>query len=202
MMSQRLSFVAATAIAVALVIGCATGESEQGTLYDLGPLDKQQAAALPALPPIGIAEIQAPAWLDATRVFFRLNYANSQQLRPYAHARWTMTPAQLLLQRLKARIGQAGGVALSDSHGATNVPVLRIEADDFTQHFDAPGQSRAHVALRASVFRGRTLVAHKSFQQQAPAPSADAAGGAHALAVASDATIADMVAWLGALNLK
>lgn len=202
MMSQRFSIAAAIAVAVALLAGCATSASEQATLYDLGPLEQQQAATLPALPPIGIAEIQTPAWLDATRVFFRLNYANSQQLRPYAHARWTMTPAQLLLQRLKARIAQAGGVALSDSHGATNVPVLRIEADDFTQHFDAPRQSQAHVALRASVFRGRTLVAHRSFRQQAPAPSADAAGGARALAAASDAVIADMVTWLGALNLQ
>lgn len=201
-MNRIFSHAAAVAIAAALIAGCAAGRSEQAALYDLGPLETRQTAALPALPPIGIAEIQAPAWLDATRVFFRLNYANSHELRPYAYARWTMAPAQLLLQRLKARIAQAGGVALSDSHGAANVPALRIEVDDFTQHFDAPGQSHARVVLRASVFRGRTLVAHRSFRQQAPAPSADAAGGARALAVASDAVIADMVAWLGGLNLQ
>lgn len=201
-MNRFFSLAAAIAVAAALIAGCATSASEQAALYDLGPLEKQQAGALPALPPIGIAEIQAPAWLDATRVFFRLNYANAQQLRPYAHARWTMAPAQLLLQRLKARIAQGGGIALSDSHGAANVPVLRIEVDDFTQHFDAPGQSHAQVALRASVFRGRTLVAHRSFQQQAPAPSADAPGGAQALAAASDAAIADLATWLGTLKLQ
>lgn len=189
-------------LALLMTAGCASSPSEPATLYDFGPVRAHQAGSLPALPPISIAEIQGPAWLDSTLIFFRLNYANGQQPRPYAQARWTMPPAQLLLQQLKARIAQAGGVALAASHGATNVPVLRIEADDFTQNFDAPGSSSAQVGLRASVFRGRTLVAHKSFNRQAPAPSADAAGGAQALAAASDAAIADMIVWLGTLDLK
>ncbi|HJV74615.1 MAG TPA: ABC-type transport auxiliary lipoprotein family protein [Noviherbaspirillum sp.] len=194
-----------------LLAGCAAGRGETASLYDFGPLPAQQSGAqsalpastpLPPLPPISIAEIQVPAWLDSTHIYYRLNYANSQQPRPYAHARWTMTPAQLLLQHLKARISQAGGVALAASHGAANIPVLRIEADDFTQNFDAPAQSSAQVILRASVFRGRTLIAHKSFVMRAPAPAADAAGGAQALAAASDAAVTDMILWLAKLDLK
>lgn len=198
-----IAFIAsAIATASVLLAGCAAGNATPATLYDLGPLQTRSEPAPPALPAISIAEIQMPAWLDSTQFFFRLNYANSQQPRPYAHARWTMTPAQLLLQRLKAHISQAGGIALAASHGATDAPVLRIEADDFTQSFATPGQSAAQVALRASVFKGRTLVAHKNFLRQAPAPSADAAGGARALAAASDAAIADMIDWLGTQDLK
>lgn len=191
-----------------LLSGCAAGRGELASLYDFGPLPAQQSGAqsslptLPPLSPISIAEIQVPAWLDSTHIYYRLNYANGQQPRPYAHARWTMTPAQLLLQRLKVRIAQAGGVALAASHGATNIPVLRIEADDFTQSFDAPAQSSAQVVLRASVFRGRTLIAHKSFIRQAPSQAADAGGGAQALAAASDAAITDLILWLATLDLK
>lgn len=202
-MGIHLRVIAACAAAALLALpGCSTvGETGQAALYDLGPLPGN-GPALPALPPLSVAGVQVPAWLDNSVMVYRLHYANSQQPRPYSLARWAMTPGQLLTQRLKARIAQAGGVALSASDGALEVPVLRIEADDFSQHFESPAQSTAHVALRASVFRGRALVAQRSFAQQVPAPSPDAAGGAAALAKASDAAIADVVAWLHALPLK
>lgn len=193
-------------VSVLLFTGCAAGRPDAGTLYDLGPLgtrgSQNDARPLPALPPISIAEIHVPAWLDGTMMYFRLNYANSQQPRPYAQARWTMAPAQLLLHHLKSRIAHAGGVVLSAADGASGVPLLRIEADDFTQNFDSPGTSTGQVTLRASVFRGRTLVAQKTFHKQAPAPAADAVGGASALAAASDAAITDLIVWLDTLGLK
>lgn len=184
------------------VVGCAAGRPEAATMYDFGPARIAATAPLPSLPPISIAEFQVPAWLDSTMIFFRLNYANDQQVRPYAQTRWTMTPAQLLAQRLKSRIAQAGGIALSAADGATNVPMLRIEADDFTQAFETPEKSSGRVALRASVFKGRTLVAQKTVMKSAPASSPDAAGGASALAAASDAAIVELIVWLGTLPLK
>lgn len=185
----------------ALLAGCATN-TDSTTLYDFGPLHTVPGAtSLPALPPISVAEIGTPAWLDSTMMFFRLNYANAQQPRPYANSRWTMPPTQLFAQRLKSRIAQAGGAALPASDGALNVPVLRIEADDFMQMFDAPGRSNAQVGLRAALFNGRTLIAQKAFVKQAPAPTADAAGGARAMAAASDAIITEMMTWLATLPL-
>lgn len=203
-MKKFTPVIAALAACAVLLSGCAfVGKSESATLYDLGPLRVQQdKTALPALPPVSIAGVQVPVWLDTSMMFYRLNYANSQQPRPYSQARWTMTPGQLLTQHLKARIAQAGGVALAASDGALDVPVLRIEADDFTQHFDSPEQSTGRVVLRASLFRGRTLIAQRSFLRQAPTPTPDAAGGAAALAAASDAVIADIIQWLHGLPLK
>jgi cholesterol transport system auxiliary component len=52
------------------------------------------------------------------------------------------------------------------------------------------------------VLNGRRLLAQKTFTRQAPAPTADASGGARALADASEAVIADMVTWLAGLPLK
>lgn len=187
-----------------LLPGCAVGsKAESAALYDFGPLKTQQGnTTLPALPPISIAAVQVPVWLDSNMMFYRLNYANAQQPRPYSQARWTMTPAQLLTQQLKARIAQAGGIALAASDGAQDVPILRIEADDFSQHFTSPAESTAQVALRASLYRGRSLLAQRSFAHHSPSGSADAPGGAAALAAASDAAIADIIRWLHGLPLK
>ncbi|GIZ50742.1 lipoprotein [Noviherbaspirillum aridicola] len=185
----------------ALLSACA-GAPQRPTLYDLGPLPAHARQALPALPPVAVAAVAAPPWLDSNRMFYRLNYDQPQQPLPYANARWTMSPAQLLLQRIKARIADAGGAPLAAAEGALNVPVLRLETDDFSQVFDSREASRGQVSLRASVYRGRTLLAHKSFARQVPAPSADAGGGAAALAAATDAVTGDLIAWLGTLPLK
>jgi cholesterol transport system auxiliary component len=204
-MRKIILLIAALPFLVAITSCAVVGKQDPVTLYDLGPLRTKESATsptLPNLPPIRIAEIGTPAWLDSKAIYFRLNYANELQPRPYAGSRWTMPPAQLLTQHLKLRVAYGGGVILNTSDGALNVPVLRIEADDFTQNFDAPGQSSGQVGLRASVFKGRTLVAQKTFVRQAPAPSADAAGGVKALAVASDAVLADLIRWLGTLDLK
>lgn len=193
----------------ALLSACAVvSRPESAALYDLGPLRTSTStatatgAALPALPPISVAEIGVPNWLDRPTIFYRLEYANGQQPRPYTQARWTMPPAQLLQQHLKARIAQAGGAVLSPTDGANNVPVLRIEVDTFTQSFTTPEQSTGIVGLRASVFKGRNLLAQRSFSREAPAPSANAEGGVRALAAASDAAIVDTMMWLGTLDLK
>jgi cholesterol transport system auxiliary component len=185
-----------------LLAGCAAMHSESPTLFDFGPLRVQPGTPLPALEPVSIAEIAVPSWLDRPLMFYRMNYANDQQPHSYAHSRWTMPPAQLIAQRLKSRIAQAGGVALSAADGAIGVPVLHIDVDDFTQTFDAPGHSAGTVALRASTFNGQMLIAQKTFTRQAPAPTPDAEGGARALAQATDAAIADVMQWLATLQQK
>jgi cholesterol transport system auxiliary component len=187
---------------VLLLAGCAVTRQESSTLFDLGPLRMQSGTPLPALDPVSIAEIAVPTWLDRPLMFYRMNYANDQQPHSYAHSRWTMPPAQLIAQRLKSRIAQAGGVALSAADGAIGVPVLHIDVDDFTQTFDAPGHSAGMVALRASAFNGPVLIAQQTFSRQAPAPTPDAEGGARALAQASDDAIADVMQWLATLQQK
>lgn len=187
----------------ALAAGCAT-RSEPLALYDFGPLRADQAnGSNPGgLPPLSVAEINTPAWLDSQLMYFRLSYANQQQTRPYANSRWSMPPLQLFGQRLKARIAQAGGVVLSATDGAAGLPVLRLDADDMMQNFDSASHSTVQISLRASVFNGRSLLAQKTFSRQAAAPSADAAGGAAAMAAASDALIDDMLHWLAVLPKK
>jgi cholesterol transport system auxiliary component len=74
-----------------------------------------------------------------------------------------------------------------------------LEADEFSQNFDSATRSSASVSLRASVFRNHKLVDQRTFSRRSQADSADAPGGARALATASDAVAADILAWLATL---
>lgn len=195
-------FLATLLVSAGLVAGCAASKAVDASVYDLGSLGPTTTPVGSAIPPMTIADVTSAPWLDSQMMYFRLSYANDQQPRPYATSRWSMPPPQLLAQRIKARMAQAGMSVLSGSDGAINAPMLRIEADDFSQRFDSPGSSEVHVAWRASVFNGRLLLAQKTFDQQRPATGADAAGGARALATTTDALIGDMMAWLATLPAK
>ncbi|HEX2604587.1 MAG TPA: ABC-type transport auxiliary lipoprotein family protein [Oxalicibacterium sp.] len=196
---------AALMLAVGLLLSACAAKPDNSSTYDLGPLRAVSSAAssaAPALPAISVGEVRVPAWLDSPRMFYRLNYANDQQPRAYADSKWAMPPGQLFVQRLKSRLSQAGGVVVPASDGALNLPVLYIEADDFSQVFDRADRSSAHIAIRASLFDGRFLRAQKMFVRDIPADTSDARGGVAALATASDAIIDDIAAWLANLPPK
>lgn len=188
-------------LACLLFSGCADIKKPQPGLFDLGLAPPAALPAAPALPPLALADIDAPQWLDSPAIFYRLNYASQHQPRPYANSRWSMPPARLFEQRLKARLAQAGGTLLSVSDGAVGVPVLRLEAEEFSQVFTSAGQSEGLVAMRLSVLDGRRLLGHQRFLRRAPAPSADVQGGVAALADATDLVITDMLQWLAGLGL-
>ncbi|MGV3742758.1 MAG: ABC-type transport auxiliary lipoprotein family protein [Burkholderiaceae bacterium] len=198
---SRYTFLVASILL--LLAGCAINEPPPASqAFDLGPARMEKTADMPKLPALSVAHVDAPSWLDSTRMFYRLGYSNAQQPRQYAGNRWITPPAQLFEQRLKSRLGQSGGMVLSASAGAMRIPVLQIEIDEFTQVFESPGQSAAHVTVRAAVIDNRILIAQQTFVKQVPAPTADAPGGVRALADASDAVIADMMKWLAQLPLK
>jgi cholesterol transport system auxiliary component len=186
-------------LACLLFTSCTSMKKPQPGLFDLGLAPP--AATIPALPPLALADVDTPEWLDSPAIFYRLNYASQHQPRPYANSRWSMPPAQLFAQRLKSRIVQGGSTLLSASDGAVGVPVLRLEAEEFSQVFTSAGQSEGLVAMRLSVLDGRRLLGQKSFLRRAPAPSADVEGGVAALAAASDAVIDDILQWLAGLGL-
>jgi cholesterol transport system auxiliary component len=191
-----------SALLSVLLAACSLDRPHLSTssLYDLGTPPAADKT-LPAVK-VSVAEINPAAWLDTQAIFYRRLDVNDQQPRAYAQNRWVIPPAQLLTQRLKARIAQAGGIAASAADNPDNLSTLKIEADDFSQVFESPAKSRGQVALRASVLNGRTLIAQKTFLAQAPAPSNDPEGGARALSTAGDTAIADIIVWLSTLPLK
>jgi cholesterol transport system auxiliary component len=169
-------------------------------VYDFGPGLTAKPAAVPAqaLPPLLLADIEAPAAFDGTAVLFRLAYADVQQLRPYAQARWSMPPAQLVRQPLRDQLSQQR-VVLNPAEGPAAY-ILRLELEEFTQVFETPDRSVGLVRLRATLLEnagGRErLVAQRRFIVQRPAPSADAPGGVRALTAATAAAVEEIGQWL------
>jgi cholesterol transport system auxiliary component len=193
--------IAVLAAAGLLLSGCASQKGEPTTQFDFGPAMPPVTAAAP-IGAIVITDATGSSALENERMFYRLSYADALQARSYANSRWTANPLQMMTQRLKTRIAQSGAKVLSETDASNGIPILRIDVDEFVHDFRSAAQSEGQVALRASVFKGHVLVDQRSFARTTAAGRADAAGGARALAASTDAIAADIVAWLGTMNLN
>lgn len=191
-------------VSVTLLAGCASTKTHDGTTYDFGPsAPLQQATAAPAaMPAIVVMDATGPSALENERMYYRLNYADALQARTYANSRWAGNPLQMLTQRVKTRLAQSGMKVLSATDASTGVPLLRVEVDDFVHAFTGANQSEGQLTLRASLFNDHRLVDQRSFTRATPAPSADAPGGARALAASTDVVAADILAWLATLDTR
>ena len=190
-------------LACALILaGCASSRnSTPNTVFDFGPATPNaQASAPAAIKAIVVMDATGPAVLDNERMYYRLAYADALEARTYAHSRWSGNPLALVTQRIKTRLAQSGMKVLSATDASTGIPILRMEVDDFSHAFASASQSEGHLTLRASLFNDHRLVDQRSFNRNTPAASADAAGGARALASSTDAVAADILAWLAALQ--
>ena len=152
--------------------------------------------------PLVIYDVSAPAWLDSPSIYYRLAYEDAARPQAYADSRWVASPAELIATRLRGRLAASGkGGIVHPADGARASYALRVELNEFTQVFDAPGQSRAVVRMRASVLGSRALIAQKNFNVERSVGTPDAEGGVRALIAASDEALDQLVAWTVA-NLK
>jgi cholesterol transport system auxiliary component len=198
--SAAAAVLAGTLIVGALLGGCAAPASRV-VVYDFGPGATQPVPAnrMAPLQPLLLADVQAAAALDSNALLYRLAYADARQLRPYAQARWSMPPAQLLRQRLRELLGQRRSVLSATDPVPPGTLVLRLELEEFSHLFSTAQASAGLLRVRATLGRSGTpakLLAQTSFVQQQPSASADAAGGALALAQATDALQPQLEAWL------
>ncbi len=165
------------------------------TDYDLGP---QPVSTLKS--PLGaprallLAATTAPPALGSQEMRYRLTYAQALQPRTYTLARWSMAPAQLVHQRLRRQLAADGW--LIGSHNGTTTPALHIELDAFEQVFDTPELSHGLVQMQVSLRSGSATLAQHSIEGRANATSANAAGGAEAMAAATDDALAQLRTWL------
>ena len=189
----------AVALAFSVLAGCAGNQAAFANVrYDLGPAPQQVATSGP-MPVVKVLDVTAPATLTSDKLIYRLSYADAQQTASYANSRWTMTPSELLTQRLRDALSQRGTV-LTGSDGVS-APVLKVDLNEFEQVFDSQTQSHGEVTARATLIHRGKVLAQRTFVASAPASSADAAGGAQALAAASDDLVAQITTWLGAQAL-
>lgn len=207
--TRRARAAASAGLALLLLAGCGALPDKPAhiALYDFGPGPLAPAApSAQPLPPITLADLDTSASrLEGTALNYRLGYDDPQMLRPYAGSRWTQPPLQLLRQRLRDALGtqrtvlgtlEAGNLARE----GRGIDVLRISLDEFSHYFESPAASTGLVRVRATLVRGspsgEQVLGQRVFAVQRPAPSADAAGGARALAAASEAAIGEIVQWV------
>ena len=198
----------ASALFYCVVLGLSACSSLQpqprATVYDFGPgaVSVPPANRMAQRPALVLSDVEASAALDSTAVLYRLAYSDAQQLRPYAHARWSMSPVQLLRQRLREQLALHRPVLNAAQGVVVGKPALNLhlDLDEFSQLFDSAQQSSGLVRLRATLGQGdegvERLVAQRSFVVQRPASSADAPGGVRALTQATDALIEEIELWL------
>ena len=211
-------------LALLTLAGCSAlpDKPVRPVLYDFGPgaVAVQPSTQQAPLPAVALEDITTVGGaLDNTALLYRLNYTNEQQLRPYAGARWTTPPAQLVRQRLREKLserrpvfGARDALALSRPvvPGVRSLPFdgtpevlplrLRLELEEFSHLFTAPEASVGVIRLRATLIDmsrgGERLVGQRSIIAQRPATTMDAPGGVRALTAATDAAIAELDEWL------
>jgi cholesterol transport system auxiliary component len=189
---SRLALIAASC---SLLIACATPQPPAPkAVYDFGAVLSIPAPSSPIrTTAVALPEIEASASLDSPALLYRLQYNNTQQLLPYASARWSTTPAQLVRVRVRDVLSAQGPVLISDGIAPF---VLRLELDEFSHVFDTPETSFGLVRLRASLMKNDLLIAQTNLIANAPASSQDAAGGVKALTSATDDAVRQLAAWL------
>jgi len=181
-------------LALGVLSGCAGTPSALSDIrYDFGPATPPATSG--TMPAVKVLDVTAPDPLNSDRLNYRLNYADAHQLASYANSHWTMPPSQLLTQRLRTALSSRGTV-LTGADGV-RAPVLRIDLQEFEQAFDGRDESHGAVTARVTLLQDGKVLGQRTFIARAPASSSDAAGGARALAAASDDLVAQVAAWLG-----
>lgn len=172
--------------------------------FDLGPPLALASSTTATGPALALDSVQSNAAIDGTAVVYRLMYSgDGQQPRPYAKARWSMSPPQLVSQRLREAFAAQRPVV---EVGAGLAPVeLRTQLDEFAQVFSAPGASEGVVRMRLTLIatgaQATRLLGQHTVVVRKPAPTPDAAGGVSALRAATDDAVQQAVAWVQSVPL-
>jgi cholesterol transport system auxiliary component len=189
-MKGRVRFVAiCTGIAAIAVTACSIAPTTAATtLYDFGPTSGGGVLIATLI----TVRVQAPPWLNTTGIVYRLEYRDPARVASYRDSRWAASPAELLAERIRQQASRGSR--------APHTAGLRVDVEEFCQAFSSPERSRAVVRARGALVdltSGRVL-RHRAFAVEVDAESADAAGGAHALARAAQQMTESLLSWVAA----
>lgn len=158
----------------------------------------EKRARLPVT--VRVAPVQTPQWLDSRELYYQLLYSNPGTLSAYSESRWLATPPTMLESLLVEELARAGrwrAVVGSDTDTLADYTV-QLHLSQFQQVFKSRNESYGLLSARGSLIdvRRDSVIAQRTFRFEVVAPSADAAGGAHALSKASQDLIAALEKWL------
>jgi cholesterol transport system auxiliary component len=101
-----------------------------------------------------------------------------------------------MTDRLRSRFAALAQGVVAPGFSVRSDYTLRVELEDFSQHFDGASQSRAVLRARATLLdsEGRKLLAQRAFEV-ARSASPNAPGAVKALTEATDVFIEDVAKW-------
>lgn len=188
----------ASLVLAVVLAGCSIErpESAVATAYDLGPPPSYKRSNPALAGTVMIAPVRAPQWLDDAGIVYRLLYEDALRTHTYAMSKWAAEPASLVTDRLRSRFAALAQGVVAPGFSVRSDYTLRIELEDFSQHFDGASQSRAVLRARATLLdtEGRRLLAQRVFEVERPAP-ANAPGAVKALTEATDVFLEDVGKW-------
>ncbi len=144
------------------------------------------AGGIRKFPPRSLT-VRAAAPFDGVEMHYRLAWRNAAELSAFTQSRWAATPAELLRKQLLRASGE--GLAKCG---------VEIELQEFSQVFASPQASEAKIELQASLAGPKGRIAARSWRISEPNGGAEAAGGAAALARATDAAVGEIAGWVAA----
>lgn len=141
--------------------------------------------------------------LDTTTAGFydtdQLVFSRSAGTRgQYQFARWTERPGKRFADLLRARLDHLGRYHVATS-GAYVRGDLMLDTRLIEFYHDAtrePGQVRLELRAEVVDLKQRTLLGRRTFEQQVPVTTYDAAGAAQASSQAVSRVLDDLSAWL------
>ncbi|MGZ8251993.1 MAG: ABC-type transport auxiliary lipoprotein family protein [Methylophilaceae bacterium] len=157
-------------------------------VYDFGlPAQVGQ----PLVAKVAVDEVTAADAVNHQQIRYRLNYDNPSRVYSYTESRWAATPAELLTGRLASLIQQDAKLPAC---------ALKLKVEVFDHVFSSPAASTAVVQLSALLWdkKSRKVVATQAIAESEVAQTANARGGAKALAQASESATLKAVAWANA----
>jgi cholesterol transport system auxiliary component len=186
---------AVMSLAVLALAGCGplVSRPPAPALHDLG----SARASLQRIAGLRSIEVRSPSWLDGSAMHYRLAYESATRRDVYAFSRWAASPPEMLTVALRQMLQ-------TDDSSTGPGCRLRVDIDEFIQHYDRPDSARALLSGRAvlSDVRGQRVLASLPFAISEPATGADAAAGVAASARAVDALGAQLAGWFTSSPMK
>lgn len=187
---------------VLLATGCATSVSWQAP-YDITPPHPAPLASTTGstamLPVLRLRQVSAVHWLETDSYQYHLLYQDPQRLLAYRDARWIGTPPQMIASRLQRQLEESGQwrAVLTPLSRGSSVWLLQVRLTDFVVNFSGPDAGAALVAGTATLVKTADyqVVAQRHFRFTGTLPSANAQGGAKAMATASARFVRAVSSW-------
>jgi len=195
---MRTARVAVAGALVTALAGCVSLGSQEPQRYYV--LDAPAAKAAPARTARAATLLVTPTTASTFYDMQDIAYSRAPGARAYyQYHSWTDRPGRRLTELLVARLERDGAftavaAVVAGVHGDY---ILNTHLTEF-YHDAAVAPGSARVVLTAELVDPvrRVLLARRTFEQSAPAPSYDAPGAARAFNLAVSAVLGDVSAWI------